>query len=59
MGKLSDNLNTGEASTRLSRRKFLTGTSGAAVSLSILRPELIRGSQANPLGDPPALPGWQ
>jgi predicted dehydrogenase len=47
MGKLSDNLNTGESYTRLSRRKFLTGTSGAAVSLSILRPELVRGSQAN------------
>ena len=36
-----------EGRTGLSRREFLAGTSGAAMSFSIMKPALVRGSQAN------------
>ena len=38
---------TGRNSTRINRRRFMAGAGAAALSFTIVKPELIRGSAAN------------
>ena len=47
MKNKSDNPGAGEGRSGLSRREFLAGTGGAALSFSIMKPELARGSQVS------------
>ncbi len=40
-------MNHGAAGRRLDRRRFMTGAAGAALALAVVKPESVRGSQAN------------
>ena len=47
MRNKSGKSSTGESRSGLNRREFLAGAGGAAISFSIMKPGLARGSQAN------------
>jgi len=47
MKNKSDNSSAGQRRGGLSRREFVAGTGGAALSFTIMKPELARGSQVS------------
>ena len=47
MAECVKNLNMDERQQQMSRRRFMAGASAAALSFTVVRPELVRGTEAN------------